>query len=51
MHAVYYKKLLNIVLWAYLVTTVQTPMITAYYVENDRSFYCAKWQQFFQQSY
>ena len=29
MHAVYYKKTKNIVLWAYLVTTVQTPTITA----------------------
>ena len=35
----------NIVLWAYLTTTGQTPTITAF-VENDHCFYCTKWQPF-----
>ena len=46
MHAVYYKKKTkNIVLWAYLATTVQASTITAY-VENDHCSWSAKWQRF-----
>ena len=47
MHAAYYKKkkTKNIVLWAYLAATGQTPTITAF-VENDHCFYCTKWQPF-----
>ena len=33
-----------------LVTTVQTPQITAY-VENEIAFFCAKWQPFLEQPY
>ena len=44
----YYKKL-NMVLWANLVATVQTPTITEY-AENDHCFYCAKWQRFLEQT-
>ena len=38
MHAVYHKKL-NVALWDYKITTVQTPKI-AEYVENGHCFYC-----------
>ena len=38
MHAVYHKKL-NVAIWYYKITTVQTPKI-AEYVENGHCFYC-----------